>query len=97
MKAVPVVIDELINQLEIRAKKEIIIPNFVFPLVIESIDNILSGHPFSEGENSPLYADFSKKISQINLSVNVNDELLNENRKALKDNFEPSYKKLKNY
>ena len=97
VKAVPVVIDELINQLEIRAKKEIIIPNFVFPLVIESIDNILSGHPFSEGENSPLYADFSKKISQINLSVNVNDELLNENRKALKDNFEPSYKKLKNY
>tara|TARA_A100001011_G_scaffold159677_1_gene168067 strand:- start:359 stop:2173 length:1815 start_codon:yes stop_codon:yes gene_type:complete len=97
VKAVPVVIDELINQLEIRAKKEIIIPNFVFPLVIESIDNILSGYPFSEGENSPLYADFSKKISQINLPVNVNDELLNENRKALKDNFEPSYKKLKNY
>ena len=27
----------------------------------------------------------------------INDELLNENRKALKDNFEPSYKKLKNY
>ena len=97
VRAVPVVIDELINQLEIRAKKEIIIPNFVFPLVIESIDNILSGYPFSEGENSPLYADFSKKISQINLSVKVNDELLNENRKALKDNFEPSYKKLKNY
>ena len=97
VKAVPVVIDELINQLEIRAKKEIIMPNFVFPLVIESIDNILSGRPFSEGENSPLYADFSKKISQINLPVNINDELLYENQKALKDNFEPSYKKLKNY
>ena len=97
VKAVPIVIDELINQLEIRAKKEIIIPNFVFPLVIESIDNILSGHPFSKGENSPLYEDFSKKISQINLSVNGSDELLYENQKALKDHFEPSYKKLKNY
>ena len=97
VKAVPIVIDELINQLEIRAKKEIIMPNFVFPLVIESIDNILSGRPFSEGENSPLYADFSKKISQINLPVNINDELLYENQKALKDNFEPSYKKLKHY
>ena len=61
------VIDQLLEQLKVREEKGIVPPKFVFPLVLKAIDNIISGAPFSEGDDSTILADFSQKVRAINL------------------------------
>ena len=56
-------LDQLIEQLEVRAQLGIVPPKFVFPKVIASIDNILTGAPFDNGAASTILTDFSRKIA----------------------------------
>lgn len=51
-----------------RASKGVMPPKFVFPMVIQSTENILKGQPFTtEGADNLLLADFKKKIAKAKL------------------------------
>ncbi len=91
------VIDQLLEQLKVREEKGIVPPKFVFPLVLKAIDNIISGAPFSEGDDSTILADFSQKVRAINLSADETDKLIADARSALQNNLAPSYQKLRSY
>ena len=91
------VIDQLLEQLKVREEKGIVPPKFVFPLVLKAIDNIISGAPFSEGDDSTILADFSQKVRAINLSADETDKLIADARAALQNNLAPSYQKLRSY
>ena len=91
------VIDQLLEQLKVREEKGIVPPKFVFPLVLKAIDNIISGAPFSEGDDSTILADFSQKVGAINLSADETDKLIADARAALQNNLAPSYQKLRSY
>jgi len=91
------VIDQLLEQLKVREEKGIVPPRFVFPLVLKAIDNIISGAPFSEGDDSTILADFSQKVRAINLSADETDKLIADARAALQNNLAPSYQKLRSY
>ena len=97
VRNVTLVIDELINQLKIRAEQGIIIPKFVFPLVVASIDNVLAGHPFNEGTDSTILHDFKTKISTLKISNQEKQDLIIDINTALTSNFGPSYENLKDY
>ena len=97
VRNVTFVIDELINQLKIRAEKGIIIPKFVFPLVVASIDNVLAGQPFNEGTDSTILNDFKNKISTLKISNQEKHDLMIDINTALTSNFGPSYENLKDY
>ena len=91
------VIDQLLEQLKVREEKGIVPPKFVLPLVLKAIDNIISGAPFSEGDDSTILADFSQKVRAINLSADETDKLIADARAALQNNLAPSYQKLRSY
>ena len=97
VRNVTLVIDELINQLKIRAEQGIIIPKFVFPLVVASIDNVLAGQPFNEGTDSTILNDFKNKISTLKISNQEKQDLIIDINTALTSNFGPSYENLKDY
>ena len=97
VRNVTFVIDELINQLKIRAEQGIIIPKFVFPLVVASIDNVLAGQPFNEGTDSTILNDFKNKISTLKISNQEKQDLIIDINTALTSNFGPSYENLKDY
>ena len=94
LAGVPKVLDQLIVNLEIRENKNIIAPKFVFPLVVESIDNMLSGAPFQDGPDSTLLADFRRKIDTLDITDDTRSELIFSVSDTLKSHFYPAYRSL---
>jgi len=86
--------DQVIEGVNLRAEKGIIAPKFVYPYVISDSQNIISGAPFNEGENSTLLADFSKKVSEMELGNFEKESLLKQATQALKDSVQPAYQNL---
>lgn len=69
-------------------------PAFVYDKVIGSSENIIKGIPFGGKKKSPLYEDFSKKISKLKISKKKKSELLKEARLILVKDVQPVYKEL---
>lgn len=70
------------------------LPRFIYPLVIGASRNVISGAPFdASGKDSPLLADFRKKIAA-SLPSGERDALLARVVAALKDGVEPGYRSL---
>ncbi|WP_019528770.1 DUF885 domain-containing protein [Dasania marina] len=86
---------QLIEQLKIREAKGIIPPSFVFPHVIRDAKNLISGQPFSEGEDSALLADFSSKLKPLKLDGTEATALLKQLKQALLTQLQPGYQQLR--
>ncbi|MDH5630598.1 MAG: DUF885 domain-containing protein, partial [Gammaproteobacteria bacterium] len=90
-------LEQLIEQLNIRAEKGIIAPKFVFPYVLESSQNIISGMPFTEGDDSPIMSDFRKKIGKLEIDQLEKDKLIGDAEAALKSHLKPAYESFIQY
>jgi uncharacterized protein (DUF885 family) len=86
--------DQVIKGVNLRAEKGVIAPKFVYPYVISDSQNIISGAPFNEGKNSTLLADFSKKVSEMELGDFEKEQLIKQAVDALKNNVKPAYENL---
>ena len=97
--------EQLLDQLKTREEKGIIPPQFVFPRVLKSIDNILSGAPFDAADDQPnegikdstILADFRAKIAAAKLSEPEQKQLHTEAYNALRDYLAPGYQSIHNY
>ncbi|WP_417763733.1 DUF885 domain-containing protein [Shewanella sp.] len=94
LNGVPKRLQQLQQSLEVRADKGIIAPKFVFAYVISDSQNIITGAPFNDGEDSTLLADFSKKVAALNIDNDQKAALLTQAKEALVSQVEPAYKKL---
>ncbi len=92
-----VLLEQLIEQLSIRAEKGIIAPKFVFAHVIRDSKNLIVGAPFDDGADSTLYADFNKKIAVLELSETEKQALTAELTSALTSEFKAGYQALVRY
>ncbi|MFD2167169.1 DUF885 domain-containing protein [Thalassotalea euphylliae] len=90
-------INQLIEQLKIREQKGIIAPKFVFPHVIRDSGNIIKGAPFTDGEDSPILADFRKKVNKLELDDAKKAALIADVEKALTEQLQPAYQDLVAY
>ncbi|UTA47254.1 DUF885 domain-containing protein [Simiduia sp. 21SJ11W-1] len=97
LNKLPKVMKQLIANLDERAKAGIIAPKFVFPYVISDSENILKGAPFSKGEDSPLMADFRKKVNALDIDDAEKAKLIKRGEKALKKGLKPAYTQLVAY
>lgn len=88
---------QLTANLEERAEAGIIAPKFVFPYVISDSKNLMQGYPFSKGEDSPLMADFRKKVNALDLDEKTKTKLLRNAEQALKQSLKPGYSHLIRY
>ncbi|MBV1910332.1 MAG: DUF885 domain-containing protein [Kangiellaceae bacterium] len=86
--------DQVIDGINTRAEKGIIAPKFVYPYVISDSENIVQGAPFTEGDDSTLLADFSNKLTQLDLDDLKRDELIKRAKDALRSSVKPGFEKL---
>ncbi len=94
LEGVKALMDEVIQSLKIRARDGVVAPKFTFPLVISDSRNIITGAPFTKGDDSPLYADFKKKVAALKLDAAEQKKLVDDARKALLHSVKPAYESL---
>ena len=92
-----VLLEQLIDQLEIRANKGIIAPKFVFGYVIRDSKNLTVGAPFDNGADSTLYADFTSKIDKLDITDTEKQALTAKLSSALTTEFKAGYQALVSY
>lgn len=97
INGVPKMMKQLIANLDERAKAGIIAPKFVFPYVISDSENIIKGAPFDKSEDSPLLADFRKKVNALEIDDKDKAALLKSGEKAMKSSLKPAYTNLISY
>lgn len=87
-------IESLVVQSAERADDGIIVPDWVFPYVIADAKNVISGAPFEDGPDSPIYADLKKKVAALEISEAEKSDLVARGEAALNNSLKPAYKKL---
>ncbi|MEO9634421.1 MAG: DUF885 domain-containing protein [Parasphingorhabdus sp.] len=87
-------IETLVVQSAERADDGIIVPDWVFPYVINDAKNVISGAPFEKGKDSPIYADLKKKVGALDISEAEKADLIARGGAALTGRLKPSYQKL---
>ena len=62
--------------------------------ILESSNNVIKGQPFDDSEAvSPVWADFQKKVTALDLPEDETARLVNAGRTALIDAFKPAYQR----
>lgn len=85
---------EAIAQAKARAAQGIMPPKWVYPYVINDARNVITGAPFGDGPDAPLYADFKAKVAKLNISQIEKDLLIADAAQALNASVKPAYEAL---
>jgi uncharacterized protein (DUF885 family) len=96
LQKLPAVFDQLLANAREQAALGITPPKFVFPLMIDSCREVIGGAPFdTSGRDSPLWADFSSKVSALkDADAATKQQLLADGRAALVGGVKPAYERL---
>lgn len=96
LRALPAMFDQLIEAANGRATRGVLPPKFVFPLLIDSAREVITGLPFNgAGVKCALWEDFSGKVAALkNTDEAAKQKLLEEARAALLEAVKPAYEKL---
>ncbi|MEM6583469.1 MAG: DUF885 domain-containing protein [Pseudomonadota bacterium] len=87
--------NEVIQQLEIRSDKNLLLADWQYPQIIQAAQNVVTGFPFdASDEDSVIWADFSSKIAALDTDTQTRDQLLDSARVALIDAVAPAYGRL---
>lgn len=90
--------DDYLGQAEARARAQadagVLLPRFVYEKIEGPSQNIITGAPFTEGEDSPLLADFKGKLDETDLGDGLKAELINSAEAALLNSVSPAYESL---
>jgi uncharacterized protein (DUF885 family) len=85
---------EAIAQAKTRAADGIMPPKWVYPYVINDARNVITGAPFGDGPDAPLFADFKAKVAKLNISQIEKDLLVADAAQALNASVKPAYEAL---
>lgn len=87
-------LNQNIDESERRAKLGVLPPKWVFPYVISDAENVITGAPFDDGPESPMFADFKAKLAKLDLPQAEKDALVVRASKALSGGVQPAYRRL---
>lgn len=79
-----------IDRADLQIESGITLPGFVYPIVKEDVLKILTGHPFTETGNSPLWSDFTAKVEKLEIPDIEKTELKRAAQKALLERVGPA-------
>ncbi len=85
------VMGQIADELRQRAAAGVISPNFVFEPSIANTRNIITGAPFDDGADNPVWADFQRKINALEADQATKDRLLADGRAALTGEWKRGY------
>ena len=91
-------ISDLLVRAQQNAQQGVRPPKFAYEGVIEQAQGLITGAPFTEGDDSALWADAKRKIANLleakKIDQNRADELLAQTKNALLTSFLPTYQSL---
>ena len=90
----PRLFDELSTVLTEQERRGILPPAFAYPRVLQAIDRLLTGAPFTDGAASPLLAHFQERVDALELPDPLAQELIEQARTALQGHLGPAYERL---
>jgi len=88
------VLNEISDDVQRRAQAGFVSPAFVFPITLTDTRNVVTGAPFGDGDDSPVWADFQKKVGALSVSQAEKDVLLADGRAALTGPFRRGYDRM---
>ncbi|MGO1892173.1 MAG: DUF885 domain-containing protein, partial [Luteimonas sp.] len=98
LEAVPTLFDELLARSRDSAEQGIRPPRFAYEGVIEQSRNVISGAPFDDGDDSPLWADLQAKADALveggEITGERAGELKEQARQALVEHLLPAYERV---
>lgn len=87
-------IDQYIARAEAQLKNGVILPKFVYGKLTPAARNVITGAPFTTGDDSPLLADFKSKIDAIDVGYVDKQQFIKRAETALTNSVGPAYTKL---
>ena len=90
-------LEQIIVNMDSCRSAGVILPKFVFPKIIESCQNLISGISQADCSGNVLFKDFSGKLQGIELGTLEKKGFTEAMSNALRQNFKPSYEKLISY
>lgn len=85
---------DVIVDLNIRADKGILAPEFAFSHSVRDSKNIIAGIDDDSGQENPLMTDFKGKVADLEIADEVKADLITQLDKALQEQMAPAYRKL---
>lgn len=82
---------QLVAQSNEAAARGITPPRFSYDGILATSRAIITGAPFTDGADSPIWGNFKGKVNALEISQGEKDRLLGEGRAALLNSLKPAY------
>lgn len=83
------------DRIEAQHAKGITLPKFAYPKMITSSQNVITGAPFTDGDDSPIFADFKAKVTALkDVDDATKADLITHAETVLKEGLHTAYKNL---
>lgn len=86
--------DQLTAEAEAHEANGVLPPDWVLPSMISDARNVITGAPFTEGDDAPLHADLQSKVHILEISDEAKADLIARGRTALLESVGPAYERL---
>jgi uncharacterized protein (DUF885 family) len=90
--------DDFLGQAEARAQAQadagVLLPRFVYDKISSPAQNIITGAPFTPGDDSPLFKDFKAKLDASDIGEALKAELTQNAQEALMTAVKPAYESM---
>ena len=96
LRLMPALFDQLTDAARVRAERGVLPPKFVYPLLIDSSREVITGQPFDQSTvKCALWEDFNAKVAALKeVDDTTKQQLLADARAALLESVKPAYEKL---
>ena len=94
IRAVQPAFRQLRMHMERQAAKGIFMPKSVYPLLVEGAQNVITGAPHDAGPDSPIFADFKRRVALLDIPADARERLVEAARVALVRQLQPQYERL---
>lgn len=91
LEAFDTYLGQYMTRAEAQVEKGIMLPRFVYPKMIDASQNVVTGAPFTSGEDSPLWSDIKGKIDKLEIETSEKEDLTSQAKSALLDHVKPAY------
>lgn len=85
---------EMGKRAQVQADNGVLLPKFVYDKIITASRNVITGAPFTQGADSPLFSDLKAKIDGLEIDSEQKEQLTTRGEAALVNSVQPTYEKL---
>ena len=78
VRAYEIALGQMAARVRDRTAFGVIPPSFTYPLVRDGVRTAVTGYPFDDGDPSPLWADFTSKLQELDISEEEHTRLMED-------------------